>query len=87
MEDGLYLLLKLFEGLWGGSHQSLGYLEKKEPMHRHQLQSPPRDRWYGTLQHNTFFFTPSLLLQLKVKFFPSLRNHVINVFYHNNNIP
>ncbi len=57
-------------GALGGSHQSLDYLEKKEPMHRHQFQSPLRDRWYGKLLHNSFsFFTSCLRLKLKVKFF------------------
>lgn len=59
---------KVVWGVLGGSHQSLGYLEKKEPMHRHQFQSPPRDRWYGKLLHNSFFFTAAPLLFFKVKF-------------------
>lgn len=54
MEDGLYLPLKLFEGLREAAINLLAILEKKEPMHRHQFPSPPRDRCYGKLQHNSF---------------------------------
>lgn len=42
-------------GALGGSHQSVGYLQKKEPMLRHQFQSLPRDRWYGKLPHKRVF--------------------------------
>lgn len=60
---------KVVWGVLGGSHQSLGYLEKREPMHRHQFQSPLRDSWYGMPLHNSFFFPVPDFLYLKVKFY------------------
>lgn len=69
-------------GTSGGSHQSLGYLQKRRRPNASVSINLPETGGVGSPRHNSFCL---LLMLVKVKLLPPLGSHVINVFYHNNN--